>query len=265
MFDRLWGRVGAEPIFVMTGDQDWTPEWAAQRWLDKLAHWNIPGHIFRTNPSALMESAVKRGDLEQGWHPNFLPGSTHGSTVDEVVSYCQKNFSGARTARMHCFAEDSFRMKALAKAGIVADSQNPTACQGYLMPMVHPSGILRLPVYFEDDVAFDAVGEFTIDTFRKTLFTPGLKIFNFHPTFLACNTPSQAHYNSTRGKFFGTSQPSDGVIYKGRGTATMLDDLADEILSAGYKFESFHGLVDELRIAKDRPELSPQGSILSFS
>jgi hypothetical protein len=206
---------------------------------------------------------VARGEVEQGWHPNFMPGSSHGTTVDEVVRYFQQMFPGARTARAHCFAEDSFRMQALAKAGIVADSQNPTPCQGYLLPMVHPSGILRLPVYFEDDTAFGARGKFTVDTFLETLLTPGLKILNFHPTFVGCNTPSLSHYNSVRSKVFGTSVPAHGVIWEGHGTAVMFDDLIRKILQGGYRFQQFHAVVDELwdRI-KRTPELLPRGTLL---
>jgi len=196
-----------------------------------------------------------------------MPGSSHGSNVDDVVSYCQRTFPGARTARCHCFAEDSYRTRALARAGIVADSQNPTPCQGYLLPMFHFTGILRLPVYFEDDVAFSATdSSFTIETFRKSLFTPGLKILNFHPTFVACNTPSQAHYDSVRENIFGTTAPADGVCWGGRGTANMFDDLVHEILSNNYRFESLHNVVDEiLGSLKDKGDLQPAGSIYRLS
>lgn len=262
--ERLWGRVASEPVFVLTSDQDWAPEWANEIFLQKVGRWGIPAHVFRTSPSATLEEALRKGVIEQGWHPNFMPGSSHGATVDETVAYCQREFPGARTARGHCFAEDSFRMRALAKAGIIADSQNPTPCQGYLLPMVHVSGILRLPVYFEDDVAFDAADRaFTVDVFRKTLFTPGLKILNFHPTFVGCNTPSLAHYTETRGNVFGTSAPAEGVRWTGRGTANMFDELMHEILSAGHKFSSLHNVVDELWASVKRaPDLFPSGSLL---
>lgn len=261
---RLWGRVASEPVFVLTGDQDWAPEWAVEIFLERVKKWGQPAHIFRTSPSAKLEAAVREGAIEQGWHPNFMPGSSHGSTVEEVVQYCQRTFPGARTSRSHCFAEDSYRMRALAKAGIIADSQNPTPCQGYLLPMIHPAGILRLPVYFEDDTAFDAVdSSFTASVFRKSLFTPGLKILNFHPTFVGCNTPSMAHYNSVRAKVFGTDQPADGVRWSGRGTANMLDELMGEILSAGHAFSSLHSMVDELwQTVRKSPDLLPEGSLL---
>ncbi len=158
-------------------------------------------------------------------------------------------------------------MRALARAGIVADSQNPSPCQGYLLPMIHVSGILRLPVYFEDDCAFDAVdSSFTVNVFRKSLFTPGLKILNFHPTFVGCNTPSLAHYNSVRTKVFGTSSATseavDGVRWAGHGTADMMDELLGEILSAGHRFQSLHSVVDELWSAVNQAsDLLPRGSL----
>jgi hypothetical protein len=260
---RLWGRVATEPVFVLTADQDWAPEWAVATFLERISKWGLPSHVFRTSPSARLDDAVKVGAIDQGWHPNFLPGSSHGATIDEVVQYCQRVFPGARTARAHCFAEDSFRMRALAKAGIVADSQNPTPCQGYLLPMIHVSGILRLPVYFEDDCAFDAAdSSFTVNVFRKSLFTPGLKILNFHPTFVGCNTPSLAQYNSVRGKVFGTSEPAEGVRWAGHGTADMLDELVSEILSAGHRFQSLHSVVDELwNAVAQTGDLLPRGSL----
>ena len=262
---RLWGRTATEPVFVLTADQAWSPEWAIAAFLEQAGKWGQPFHFFRTSPSPLLDEAVKmrNGAVTQGWHPNFMPASSQGATVDEVVQYCQRLFPGARTAQAHCYADDSFRTRALAKAGIVADLQNPTPCQGYLLPMVHPSGIVRLPVYFQDDIAFDAVGEFTVDVFLQSLLTPGLKILNFHPTFVGCNTPSLAHYNSVRGRVFGTSRRGEGVVWQGRGTANMLDELMGEILIAGYRFEALHAVVDELLISVEHaPQLLPRGSLL---
>ena len=261
--DVPWGRFASEPVFVLTADQDWAPEWAIATLLEHVQKWKLPLHIFRTSPSALLDDAARNGAIEQGWHPNFMTASTHGSTPEEVVEYCQRLFPGARTSRSHCFAEDSFRIRALVRAGIVADSQNPTACQGFLVPMIHPSGLLRLPVYFEDDCAFDAVDSYTVDVFRKTLFTPGLKIVNFHPTFVGCNTPSQLHYSSVRSKVFNTEQPAEGVRWNGRGTANMFDELIGEIVSAGHRFGTLHSLVDEtLKYLDEHPEMLPKGSVL---
>src|SRR6266700_6816063 len=109
---RLWGRVASEPVFVLTADQDWAPEWAIETFLQRLGKWQQPVHVFRTSPSRLLDEAVRDRVIEQGWHPNFMPGSTHGATIDEVVRSCERLVPGARTARAHCFAEDSFRIRA---------------------------------------------------------------------------------------------------------------------------------------------------------
>ena len=60
MYDaqRLWGRVGSEPVFVLTSDQDWAPEWAIATFLEKVKKWGQPLHVFRTNPSAALDAAV---------------------------------------------------------------------------------------------------------------------------------------------------------------------------------------------------------------
>ena len=96
------------------------------------------------------------------------------------------------------------------------------------------------------------------------MFTPGLKILNFHPTFVGCNTPSQSHYNAVRSRVFDTETPAEGVRWKRRGTANMLDELVGEILSAGYSFTSLHSVVDEaLRALDETPELLPKGTLLA--
>lgn len=225
MFDaaRVWGKVASEPLFVLTSDQDWAPEWAIATFLEKIRKWQQPLHVFRTSPSPLLDTEASEGRINQGWHPNFMPSSSQGATIEEVVQYCQRTFPGARTSRTHCYAEDSYRMRALAKAGIVADSQHLTPCQGFLLPIIHFTGILRLPVYFEDNTAFDAAdSSLSVAAFKSSLFTPGLKILNFHPTFVGCNTPSQAHYNSVRANVFGTAEAADGVLWEGRERPTCL-------------------------------------------
>src|SRR5580704_12513992 len=107
-----WARFREKPIFVFTADQDWAPEWAVEIFLAELRRFKIPLHIFRTNPSPVLDEAAESGELDQGWHPNFLPGSSHGSSVAEVVRYFERTFPGAVTARSHCFAEDTSSWRA---------------------------------------------------------------------------------------------------------------------------------------------------------
>jgi hypothetical protein len=255
------GRSGCidQPLFVLTSDQDWAPEWACEQFLMRVKVHNIPLHVFRTSPSPALDAAAAAGEITQGWHPNFLPGSSHGEHITQVVDYCQTNFPGVRTVRSHCYAEDSFRWQALADAGIVADSQIVTLFQSYIAPLVHWTGILRFPVFFEDDTFFEWLpNDLPIERIEPTLFSPGLKILNFHATFVACNTPSRSHYDATRGNIFHTPSPRPGVVFQSRGTVNVMEEIFDRVQHAGYTFVSFEDVVSRfLQFARESEDFAP--------
>ena len=253
-FSEAWSPFLEKPIFVLTADQDWAPEWAAEAFLDELRAFRIPLHIFRTNPSPAFDNAVTSGEVEQGWHPNFLPGSSHGASISEVVGYCERHFPGASTVRSHCFAEDTFSWRELRSAGIVADSQLGTLFQGYLLPVAHWTGIIRLPVYFEDDTFFDLEESLNLETIAPTLFTPGLKILNFHPTFVGCNTPSRSYHERYKARIFAPHSSADGLRSNQRGTLDVFRELVERILSRGYPFQRFQSVVDSALTAFQAPE-----------
>jgi hypothetical protein len=235
------------PIFTLTADQDWAPAWASEQLLALVATLGMPLHVFRTNPCPVLDDAFARGRITQGWHPNFLPGSDHGSTPEQVIAYCRTHFPGCRTVRAHCFMEHTMAWDALAASGIVADSQLPTYFADGLVPLLHASGIWRLPVYFEDDIFFRAFPlELHLDHIRVTLFSPGLKVLNFHPTFVAANVPSPAYYAEIKARWFSTPGDHPKLVHRGRGTREVLEELAVLVTSRGFAFESFEALVDRL-------------------
>ena len=242
-FTANWAPFLDQPIFAFTADQDWAPEWAAEAFLNELRTFGIPLHIFRTNPSPAFDHAVRIGEADQGWHPNFLPGSSQGASIPEIISYCERNFPGASTVRSHCFAEDTFSWRALRSAGIVADSQLGTLFQGYLLPVVHWTRIIRLPVFFEDDTFFDMEETgLNLESIMPTLFTPGLKILNFHPTFVGCNTPSRDYHERMKARIFAPNSTAE-VRWDGRGTLVVFRELMERILSRGHRFHRFHSNV----------------------
>jgi hypothetical protein len=235
------------PVFALTADQDWAPAWASEQLLAAATTHGLPLHVFRTNPCPVLDDAFAAGRITQGWHPNFLPGSSHGETLEEVIAYCRAHFPVARTARAHCFMEHTMAWDALAAAGIVADSQVPTYFQQDLTPFLHASGIWRLPVYFEDDIFFRYFpDELAIARLESTLFGPGLKILNFHPTFLAANVPSPTYYGHIKSRWFSAGANHEALVHSGRGTRQVFEDLTALIESRGFSFHSFERLVDRL-------------------
>jgi len=264
----LWAGLCDAPVYALTSDQDWAPEWALERLLEHAQAAGTPLHVFRTNPSPVLDAAAAAEEITQGWHPNFLPGSTHGATTEEVLAACRALVPQARTARSHCFREDTLTLRALAAAGIAVDSQPASMFQPGLVPLLHESGILRLPVFFEDDLFFRwLTPDLDLAPVLATLGSPGLKILNVHATFFACNVPSDAFYEQVRGRVFGSQAAAEGVVHSGRGTADALRELTAAVHAAGASFTSFEQLVSDVlaRVAAQRAELPPPFGTLGLS
>ncbi len=238
-------RFSDSPTFVLTADQDWAPVWAAQALLDLVRAEQLPLHIFRTGPCPALDEAVRDGTISQGWHPNFLAGSSHGAEVGEVIAYMQRHFPGVRTVRTHCFYEDTRTWQRLVDAEIVADSQLVTRYQPGLVPLVHWTGIVRFPLFYEDDIFLrDFAPKLSLEPIKRRLFAPGLKVLNVHPVFYACNTPSIEHYDENRGQVFGSSAPAEGAVWSGRGSANVLAEMIGLVHQRGHSFASFERVVD---------------------
>lgn len=235
----------SKPIFVLTSDQDWAPAWAVESFLQATI--GIPVHMFRTNPCPVADNAFATGKITQGWHPNLLPNSSHGSNQEEIVNYMLKNFPNCNTARCHTYLTNTHFDKLLFESGVKADSQLATLHQENLYPLNDISGITRFPVFFEDDVFFRLKApNLELKSMIKHMFSPGLKIFNLHPTFIACNTPSEEHYSEFRDKIFNSLTPNPSVVFQGKGSASIFREIKELVLENGYSFSCFQNIVDEL-------------------
>jgi len=233
----------SKPIFILTSDQDWAPTWAVSSFLETTG--DIPVHIFRTNPCPLLDLAFKSGKITQGWHPNLLHNSSHGDTQEKVIKYMVKHFPNCNTARNHTYFTNTHFDRLLFKSGVRADSQIATYHQEDLFPLKDISGIVRFPVFFEDDVFFDhEAPNLLTEGLLKNLFSPGLKIFNLHATFIACNTPSAQHYQKFKSKIFASKTESHEFIYKGKGVKTVFLEIKNIIKDKGYKFQCFQTFVN---------------------
>jgi hypothetical protein len=221
---------------VLTSDQDWAPEWAIEKLLRVAAAWEAPLHVFRTNPSPCLDSTSQPIDVTHGWHPNFAPGSSHGSTPEAVIRYCEESFGPCESVRSHGFVESSEIWQLLAEHGVKFDSQTVTRFQSGLRPLAHWTGIVRLPVWFEDDVWL-RLADATADIGRlfPLLRTPGLKILNVHPVLLATNAPSISWYDEHRPQLYGPgSQP---IRSRRGGVADELNRLVRDAHDGGLRFE----------------------------
>jgi hypothetical protein len=226
----------------MTGDQDWAPDWALDAALRLAADAGVPFHVFATNRSELLD----HDRIDIGIHPNFLRNSTHGATDAEVVAHCLELFPRARTARSHCFAESTPALTLLLEHGIVADSNTCLHLQPNISPQIHGAGLIRMPVFMEDDVLIRHAGRVpAIDDLFPTLFSPGLKVFNFHPALLAINAPDANTYEAARPALYGSSPEPVAPQRDRTGVADLFQALVGQVTARGHRFERFEDLVDE--------------------
>jgi hypothetical protein len=138
----------AQARFVLTSDIDWASEHCIQSYVDHAAGYGIVPTLFVTHRSAAVDRAAAAGKVHLGIHPNFLPGSTHGATTDEVLDHVFDLVPKPVAARSHCFMDGSPIATSLARRGITVDSNICCHLQEGLPVLNHWNGVKRLPVKF---------------------------------------------------------------------------------------------------------------------
>jgi len=240
----LFEEIASRPLFSITADQDWAPDWALSKTLELVDANRVPLHLFATNDSASLHRRLPP-QTTLGIHPNFLPGSTHGVDADAVIESCLAVVPGATTFRSHAFFDSTPVLRNLAARGFTADSNLLAFLQPGLVPIVlGAAGLLRFPVFFEDDVFLELGGpELELRQCTELLRTPGLKIFNVHPSLVALNAPSVAYYDAQRPALFDSLGAP--LTHGGRGVATLLEELVASVRDSGFEFTPFPQLVAE--------------------
>ena len=92
-------------MIYLSFDQDWAPDWATRDLVELLVTSGMKGTFFATHPCPTLRLMRDRGVLEIGWHPNFLPGSSHGNTVEEVIATLKGWVPEASGVRAHCLIQ----------------------------------------------------------------------------------------------------------------------------------------------------------------
>jgi len=230
----------ARPRFLLTGDVDWASDYCIERYVEHAASRGIVPVLFVTHRSAAIERAAAAGRVDLGIHPNFLPGSSHGATTDEVLDYVFDLVPDPVASRSHCFADASHIATALARRGITIDSNICCHLQPDLPVLNHWNGVKRLPVFFEDDVHWEQGGSWRFADYRAAFATPGLKILNFHPFLWAMNVPDADFYAAHRSHITSlTEADAERLRHRGPGSATFLDEIIDWVGQEGGEFVRF--------------------------
>jgi hypothetical protein len=231
--------------FVLTSDLDWASEHCIEDFLRITDRFSIKPTLFVTHESATVRAASRAGRVELGIHPNFLTGSDHGGDVSSVIDHVRRIAPQAIAIRSHRYIDSPEIAAMLPKHGLKIDSNVYCHLMSGLGPKILPNGLLRLPVFFEDDVHWMGGHVWTFDKYAKDFLTPGLKILNFHPFFVTLNIPDADFYRRHKRHIRTlTHEQATDLRHGGAGPRTFLIQAIQALLSAGHRFISLNELAE---------------------
>ncbi len=177
----------------LTLDLDWAPDHVLEDTRLLLQQVGLPATIFTTHESPAVDALLALETVETGVHPNFLGGVDE----DAVLTRLLRAFPGAVGVRNHALFYHSRLLPLFSRNGIRYFSNDLMFLHPGLVPYYDWSGLVRLPIYWEDDVHCQYFsGRFDLPALR--LAAPGLKIFNFHPVHLYLNTCEMSDYEAAK-------------------------------------------------------------------
>ncbi len=215
-----------QPTFCFTTDIEWAPEWAIEDLFALADEHSVRLTPFVTHASKhLAQRFADAAPGAVGLHPNFLPGSTHGSSVGAVIDHVTALWPSAHSFRAHCFYDETRMNRQMAARGFRYDSNLCAFLQPGLVPLRTVTPLIRFPVFWEDDLHSGSGRPWTIGAIEAEIRSPGLKIFNVHPLRVALNVPDEGFFESKRTRFETPSADLKQQAFHGPGTRTLLAEL----------------------------------------
>ena len=218
-----------KPVYCFTTDIDWAAEGIIDEMLTVFERRQIPLTPFVTHDSAVLRERYSQSVAgDAGVHPNFLPGSTHGSTTEEVIDHVVELWPSAESFRAHSFVDSALIARDFVQRGFRYDSNLCLHLQPMLVPLLHASGLVRFPIFLDDYYMASRGSGWDLANVAESLKSPGLKIFNFHPIHVFLNTPTVQFYEDAKRR-----SPSswNDLVWEGPGARTLLIDLLDHIMA----------------------------------
>jgi hypothetical protein len=208
------------PRIYLSADIDWAEDFMIDDMRRLIVDAGVSATIFATHPSAAV-ARIADHDMEQsasvlevGLHPNFLrePPKPQAEELDTLLS----SYPNARGVRNHVLYYHSRLLALYHTRGLRYFSNELMFLVDNLQPYYDWTGLLRFPIYWEDDVHCDYfAGAFELDLDRL-LAAPGLKVFSFHPIHVYLNTSDFSAYHAHK-EIARDEQKARGLRQAGRG------------------------------------------------
>ncbi len=241
------GRTSVHEAFI-TVDVDWAPDWAMRRLLDDLLRADLRSTWFITHETAMLEDLRAHPDLvELGIHPNFLTGSSHGSTPSEVIAECMRIVPEATTMRTHCLVQSTPILQTVAdESPITLDAsvylRDLEGVRVSELPLDRARSIARVPYVWEDDLEFFARDPRwdAVDFLGARGAAEELTVIDLHPIHYVLNSADVRPYQALKtavGDTRTVTEPQVATFANtGSGTASFVASLTDARTALGIEF-----------------------------
>ena len=185
----------------LTFDIDWAPDHMVNHVIDLCLQYGVSATFFATHISQTIERLHFYSDFfEVGLHPNFMIGSTQGSTDQSVFNYCKKLVPNVASIRTHCLYQhghilDEFNQNFGLK---IVDSSIFMPGYKNILPFnlrTENGVIIRVPFFWAD--GYYLLSENFSDPV-KLLQSDGCKVYMFHPIHIYQNTKSMREYKERK-------------------------------------------------------------------
>jgi len=174
----------SKSIYCFTSDLDWASEQEIQDTVNIFKELELPLTVFTTHNSKTINETYINCRQHVGLHPDIKPDND----IIERLDYYQSLWPEAICFRSHSFYDSSRFSLEMKRRKFKYDSNLCLFLQPYCTPLIHCSGLLRFPVFWEDDIHAMKGIAFQLGKIIDILQLPGLKIFNFHPANLFSST-----------------------------------------------------------------------------
>jgi hypothetical protein len=225
---------------VLTLDVDWAPDFVIDDVASRLIEHRVKATWFVTHASPAVDRLrAQTGLFELGIHPNFLPRSSHGASIPDVLDACMQLVPGAAAMRTHDLHQSTTVFKHVcARTPVQIDVSLFLPDVQEAHPFSYNLGdrpIWRLPYVWEDDYEMaQAAPDWTLD---RLLRGRGLRALDFHPIHVYLNSARFDRYAQLKARVprlqDATASCVDAYVQQGAGTGTFFDQVVAHLRRAG--------------------------------
>jgi hypothetical protein len=225
---------------VITLDIDWAPEFAIDAVAARLRDATVRATWFVTHATPAVDRLREAPELfELGVHPNFFAGSSHGTSIDEVLAHVKALVPEARSTRSHGLYQSSQLLAAIARDDrLDVDVSLFLPGHQHLRPVTQRllgTAITRVPYCWSDDHEMEE--ERPTWSLAALPSGEGLKVLNFHPIHVFLNAASTAPYRALQasGGLLPAASRADAErhVEPGSGTGTLFDAVVERLRGQG--------------------------------